>query len=258
MNCSTPGFLVLPYLLEFVQIHVHRKGIPPANSLAGALVCFMWGSMEDPIPFRSVLVIHASGTEAPAFFSWSFQALTREMAVCGAIFQGAHGRHWVEDGSRTSHRYSFNKCLWLLAASPFLCATSSPGLQACGSLEYITGETGGHVVQAGIGAPRGKVTPEKSNLDEGATGILEEEDHANKDSEAKSCDSNCCCLVIKSCPTLCTPMNCSPPGLPVTHYLPQSVPVHVHWVGDAIQPSHPLSSPSPPALNLSQHQGPFQ
>ena len=61
--------------------------------------------------------------------------------------------------------------------------------------------------------------------------------------------------VAQSCPTLCDPMNCSTPGLPVHHQLPESTQTHVHWVGDTIQPSHALSSPSPPALNLSQHQG---
>ena len=54
-------------------------------------------------------------------------------------------------------------------------------------------------------------------------------------------------------PTLCDPMDCSTPGLPVHHQLPEFTQTHVHWVGDAIQPSHPLSSPSPPAFNLSQH-----
>ena len=65
-------------------------------------------------------------------------------------------------------------------------------------------------------------------------------------------------LVAWSCPTLCDPMNHSTPGLPVRHQLPESTQTHVHWVGDAIQPSHSLSSPSPPAINLSQHQGLFQ
>ena len=64
--------------------------------------------------------------------------------------------------------------------------------------------------------------------------------------------------VTQLCPTLCDPMNRNMPGLPVQHQLPESTQTHVHWVGDAIQPSHPLSSPSPPALNLSQHQGLFQ
>ena len=64
--------------------------------------------------------------------------------------------------------------------------------------------------------------------------------------------------VAQSCPTLCNPMDCSASGLPVHHQLPEFTQSHVHWVGDAIQPSHPLSSPSPPALNLSQHQGLFQ
>ena len=63
--------------------------------------------------------------------------------------------------------------------------------------------------------------------------------------------------VTQSCPTLCDPMNCSMPGLPVHHQLPDSIQTHVHWVSDAIQPSHPLSSPSPD-LNLSQHQGLFK
>ena len=61
--------------------------------------------------------------------------------------------------------------------------------------------------------------------------------------------------VTQSCPTLCDPMNCSTLGLPVHHQLLESNQTHVHRVSDAIQPSHPLSSPSPPALNLSQHQG---
>ena len=64
--------------------------------------------------------------------------------------------------------------------------------------------------------------------------------------------------VAQSCPTLCDPMNCSMPGLPVHHQLPESTQTHVHRVGDAIQPSHPLSSLSPLAPNPSQHQGLFQ
>ena len=64
--------------------------------------------------------------------------------------------------------------------------------------------------------------------------------------------------VAQSCPTLCHPMNSSMPGLPVHHQLPEFTQTHVHRVGDAIQPSHPLSSPSPPAPNPSQHQSLFQ
>ena len=63
--------------------------------------------------------------------------------------------------------------------------------------------------------------------------------------------------VAQSCPTLCNPMNCSTSGLPVYHQLPEFTQTHVHRVGDAIQPSHPLSSPSP-AFSLSHHQGLFQ
>ena len=64
--------------------------------------------------------------------------------------------------------------------------------------------------------------------------------------------------VPQSCPTLCDPMDCSMPGLPVHNQLPEFTQTHVHRVSNVIQPSHPLSSPSPPALNLSQHQSLFQ
>ena len=64
--------------------------------------------------------------------------------------------------------------------------------------------------------------------------------------------------VTQSCPTLCDPMNCSTPGLPVHHHLPEFTQIHVHRVSDAIRPSHPLSFPSPPTPNPSQHQGLFK
>ena len=67
-----------------------------------------------------------------------------------------------------------------------------------------------------------------------------------------------CCSVTKSCPTLCDPRDCSTPGFPVLHYLLELAQTHVHPVSDAIQSSHPLSSPSPPAFSLFQHQGLFQ
>ena len=72
------------------------------------------------------------------------------------------------------------------------------------------------------------------------------------------CAVDCCYSVTQSCPTLCDPMDCSMPGFPVHHQFPEPTQTHVHWVGDAIQPSHPLSSPSLPAFHLSQHQGLFQ
>ena len=64
-----------------------------------------------------------------------------------------------------------------------------------------------------------------------------------------------CCSVTQSCPTLCNPIACSTPSFPVLHRLPQFAQTHVHWADDAIQPSHPLLPPFPPAFNLSQHQG---
>ena len=70
--------------------------------------------------------------------------------------------------------------------------------------------------------------------------------------------SCCCCSIAQSCPTLYNPMDCSKPGFPVFYYLLEFAQTHVHWVDDAIQPSHPLSPPSPPALNLSQQPGLFK
>ena len=69
---------------------------------------------------------------------------------------------------------------------------------------------------------------------------------------------HCCCSVAQWCLTLCDPMDCSTPGFPVLHHLPELAQTHVHQVGDAIQSSHTPSSPSPPAFSLSQHQGLFQ
>ena len=66
-----------------------------------------------------------------------------------------------------------------------------------------------------------------------------------------------CCSVAHSCLTLFNPMDCNMSGFSVLYHLPEFA-QRVHWIGDAIQPSHPLASPSPPAFNLSQHQGLFQ
>ena len=68
----------------------------------------------------------------------------------------------------------------------------------------------------------------------------------------------CCCSVTQLHPTLCDPLDCSTSGFLVLHYLPEFAQTHVHWVDDAIQPSHPLSPPSPPAINISQCQDLFQ
>ena len=69
----------------------------------------------------------------------------------------------------------------------------------------------------------------------------------------ESYDKTNCCLVAKSYPTLCDPMDCSTPGLPVPHYLPEFAQVHVHWISDTVQPSHPLLLSSPSAFELTVH-----
>ena len=69
---------------------------------------------------------------------------------------------------------------------------------------------------------------------------------------------SCCCSVAQLCPTFWDPMDCCTPGFPILHCLSELAQTHVHWVNDAIPPSHPLSFSSPPAFSLSQHQGLFQ
>ena len=81
----------------------------------------------------------------------------------------------------------------------------------------------------------------------------------NRNKAHNKCNALQFSSVTQLCLTLCNPMDCSTPGFPVHHQLLEELTqTHVYWVGDAIQPFHPLSSPSPPALNLSQHQGLFQ
>ena len=75
---------------------------------------------------------------------------------------------------------------------------------------------------------------------------------------AESCPHSGFSSVAQSCPTFCNPMDCSKPDLPVHHQLPKFTQTHVHLVGNAIQFSHPLLSPSPPTFSLSQHQGLFK
>ena len=79
--------------------------------------------------------------------------------------------------------------------------------------------------------------------------------HTTSSETPLSCLSGHCCSVTKLCRTLWDPMDCSTPGFPVHHQLLELAQTHIHQISDAIQPSHPLSSPYPPAFNLSQHQG---
>ena len=82
--------------------------------------------------------------------------------------------------------------------------------------------------------------------------------HCLQEFPVEPVESCCYCSVTQYCLTLCNPTDCTTPGLPVHHQLPEFTQTHVHRVGDAIQPSHPLSPPSSPAFDLSQHQGLFQ
>ena len=97
-----------------------------------------------------------------------------------------------------------------------------------------------------------------TNKASGGDGIPVELFQILKDDAEKVLHSDQIRSVAQSCLTLCDPMNRSTPGLPVHHQLPEFTQTHVHRVSDAIQPAHPLASPSPPAPNPSQHQSLFQ
>ena len=93
----------------------------------------------------------------------------------------------------------------------------------------------------------------------GEEGEAEKYGESNMETYYSICKIHCCCCsVTQSCLTLCDPMDCSTPGLPVPHRLLEFSQVHVHCIGDAVQPSHPVTPSSPSALHLSQHQELFQ
>ena len=106
--------------------------------------------------------------------------------------------------------------------------------------------------------------PQMKIIDIAETWVLSGEALNREPNHVGSTESESICVVFQfssvtqSCPTFCDPMNHSTPGLPVHHQLLEFTQTHVHRVGNAIQPSHPLSSPSPPAPNPSQHQSLFQ
>ena len=95
------------------------------------------------------------------------------------------------------------------------------------------------------------IQPRKPTL---PTALAAAGNRGGRESAAVSVHFPCCCSVVWLCPTLCDPMDCSTPGLPVHHQLPELAQTQVHRVNDVIQPSHPLSPSSPPALNLFQSQ----
>ena len=99
---------------------------------------------------------------------------------------------------------------------------------------------------------------EKTRINLKFLNYIKESNHTNHTYSPNSIVFHQFSSVAQLCLTLCDPMDRRTPGLPVYHQLPEFTHTHVHWVGDAIQPPHPLSWPSPPVLNLSQHQGFFQ
>ena len=108
---------------------------------------------------------------------------------------------------------------------------------------------------SGVPLPSPRITIWSSNS---TPEYISEENESTSLKRYMGCNIHQFSSVTQLCLTLCNPMDCSTPGFHVHHQLPELAQTHVHWVSDAIQPSYPLSSPSPPAFHLSQHQGLFQ
>ena len=102
------------------------------------------------------------------------------------------------------------------------------------------------------------VTPVPAKTQWGCGPEVPDKDLGWKENHKTLNSDGCYCSVAKLCPTLCDPMDSPTPGFPVPLHLPELAQTHVHWIADAIQPSHPLLLPSPPAFSLSQHQSLFQ
>ena len=153
--------------------------------------------------------------------------------------------------------------MYLTVCSPMDCRT--PGFSVLGNSPGKNTGVGSHSLLQGIFVPGLEPGSPASQADSLPS---EPPGKPTFTVALKSCVNFCCIAkwfrsdqirsVAQSCLTLCDPMNCSTPGLPVHHQLPEFTQIHVHRVSDAIQPSHPLSSPSPPAPNPSQHQSLFQ
>ena len=149
--------------------------------------------------------------------------------------------HWVDDAIQPSHP--------LLSPSP-------PALSVFPSIRILSNESALHNRWPKYWSFSLNISPSNEHPGQ-IVNILAFWNQSVTTIQLCSCNKTAC-MRAQSCPTLCDTMNCSTPGLPVHHQLLESTQTHVHWVGDAIQPSHPLSSLSPSAFNLSQHQGLFQ
>ena len=171
---------------------------------------------------------------------WQINQINRKTLTLGK---------WTEHSFQALPAWSgpFLQCVFLHICSchPSLLPASGLRVFSLASLSCLNGTKvqGLFLVQLGLNAVSSleRIFPQCLHLNHSLTAL------------GSSCHS-----FAKSCLTLWDPMNCRMPGFPVLHYLPEITQIHVHWVGDAIQPSYPLSAPSLPALNLSQHQSLFQ
>ena len=169
-------------------------------------------------------------------FTFHFHSLEKEMATHSRRIPGRGEPNGLP--SMGSHRVGHNWSNLAAAAAIYDYALFTSGLETwTDTTENISVKSNSQIIHIG-----------KGNLV--CTGSKGQHDSDDRLTEFSSVQFS---SIVQSCPTLCNPMNYSTPGLPVHHQLPEFTQTHVHWVSDAIQPSHPLSSPSPPALNPSQH-----
>ena len=220
MNCSTPGLPVHHHLPEFTQTHGHRVSDASQPSHPRS-------SPSPPAPISPSIIVFSNESTlrigCPKYWSFSFSIIPSKEHPGLITFRMDWLDLFAVQGTLKSLLQHHSSKASILRHSAFFTVQLSHPYMITGKNRALTSWT--------------FVAKVMSLL-------------FNMLSQFSS--------VAQSCPTLCDPMNCSTPGLPVHHRLPEFTQTHVHRVHDAIQPSHPRSSPSPPALNPSQHQSLFQ
>ena len=232
-------------------------------------------TLESPLDCEKIQPVHPKGNQ-----SWVFiERIDAEAPILwppdvkswltGKDPNG--GKDWRQEEKGTTENEmvgmaSLTPRTWVWASSWSWWRTGKPGvLQSMGSqrvrhdwateLTYVTGPDQWVVSKNYMSLSKVKAFKCQSGPSKSFLSLCSSNQQVQIGGHSLACIPVQFSSVAQSCPTLVDPMDCSTPGLPVHHQLPELTQTHVHWVSDAIQPSHPLLSPSPPAFNLSQHQG---
>ena len=266
MDCSTPGLLVHHQLLEFTQTHVHWVGdaIQPSHPLS---------SLPPPTFNHSSLFQWVSSLHQVAkllefqFQHQSFQWTPRTdlLAVQGTLKSLLQHHRSKESilGTQFSLRSNSHPCMTngktkALTRLAFVGKVMSLHFNMLSRLVIPFLSKSKHLIIPWLQSQSTMILEPKNIKSATVSTVFSSISHEVMGLDAIIFSSVQFSAVTLSCPTLCDPMNCSTPGLPVHHQHPEFTQIHVHQVRDVIQPSHPLSSPFPPAPNPSQHQSLLQ